>query len=273
MKLVPGQLNYLALPPGQTAPFDVGALQRAGLPIAPYIEHGSWETGQPDIMFYGRDPYRGVMGMYGNYVTLNGLGNTAAAGVAVSIASVQNRLNQGGAGLTADGLWGSRTRTALEAFARAQGVTLPAFNTAQYKLVNNRNVIVPAALAAAIGGASGGKTQAWEPSGPADADASTDPTNAQKPFPGFPGTSFPQIGERNIMQDAAAWAPTFFPRNQPRPPTQSRRAAAPAAEAPPAPPAPVQDASPNRTLLYVGIVGTLALLGLGVFLLRPKKAA
>lgn len=62
MKLVPGQLNFAALPPGQTAPFDVGALQRAGLPIAPYIEHGSWVTGEPDIMAYGRDPYRGLMG-------------------------------------------------------------------------------------------------------------------------------------------------------------------------------------------------------------------
>lgn len=63
MKLIPGQYNFLALPPGQSAPFDVGALQRAGLPIAPYIQHGSWETGQPDIMMYGRDPYRGLMGV------------------------------------------------------------------------------------------------------------------------------------------------------------------------------------------------------------------
>lgn len=272
MKLVPGQLNYLALPPGQTAPFDVAALQRAGLPIAPYVEHGSWETGQPDIMFYGRDPYRGVMGMYGNYVTLNGLGNTAAAGVTVSVESVQNRLNQSGAGLAADGLWGNRTRTALEAFARAQGVTLPAFNTAQYKLVNNRNVIVPAALAVAIGGASaasGGKTQAWEPSGPADSAA----TPTQKSF--IPGIPFPKVGERNIMQNmenAAAWAPTFFPRNQmPTAPAASAPAAfapaafAPAAEAP---------AAPNRTKLYVGAsIAALALVGLGVFLLRQKKAA
>lgn len=269
MKLVPGQLNYLALPPGQTAPFDVGALQRAGLPIAPYIEHGSWETGQPYIMFYGRDPYRGVMGMYGNYVTLNGLGNTAAAGVTVSVASVQNRLNQGGAGLTADGLWGNRTRTALEAFARAQGVALPAFNTARYKLVNNRNVIVPAALAAAIGGASaasGGKTQAWEPSGPADADASTDPTNAQKPGDRI---------TRSTLNQLLTIAPSIGPRPAAPPMRNQRRtpAAEPVEPVEPAA-APVQAASPNRTMLYVGIgVGTLALLGLGVFLLRPKKAA
>lgn len=62
MKLIPGQYNFLALPPGQSAPFSQEALQRAGMPIAPYIEHGSWETGQPDIMMYGRDPYRGLMG-------------------------------------------------------------------------------------------------------------------------------------------------------------------------------------------------------------------
>jgi hypothetical protein len=30
------------------------------LPIAPYIEHGSWVTGYPSIMRYGRDPYRGL---------------------------------------------------------------------------------------------------------------------------------------------------------------------------------------------------------------------
>ena len=63
MKLVPGQYNFLALPPGQSAPFSYEALQRTGMPIAPYIEHGSWETGQPDLMMYGRDPYRGMMGV------------------------------------------------------------------------------------------------------------------------------------------------------------------------------------------------------------------
>lgn len=63
MKLIPGQYNFNALPPGQSAPFDVGALQRAGLPIAPCIQHGSWETGQPNTMMFGRDPYRGLMGV------------------------------------------------------------------------------------------------------------------------------------------------------------------------------------------------------------------
>lgn len=62
-KWVPGQLSFQALPPGVTAPPDFQRLQEAGLPIAPYIEHGSWVTGQPDIMRYGLDPYRGIMGL------------------------------------------------------------------------------------------------------------------------------------------------------------------------------------------------------------------
>lgn len=64
-KWVPGQLSFQALPPGVTAPPDFQRLQEAGLPIAPYIEHGSWITGQPDIMRYGLDPYRGIMGLGG----------------------------------------------------------------------------------------------------------------------------------------------------------------------------------------------------------------
>jgi len=62
-KWVDGQLSFAALPPGVTAPPDFQRLQEAGLPIAPYIEHGSWVTGQPDIMRYGLDPYRGIMGL------------------------------------------------------------------------------------------------------------------------------------------------------------------------------------------------------------------
>jgi len=46
-----------------TAPPDFQRLREAGLPIAPYIEHGSWTTGEPDIMRYGLDPYRGIMGL------------------------------------------------------------------------------------------------------------------------------------------------------------------------------------------------------------------
>lgn len=42
---------------------SIAALRARGLPYAPYIQHGSWVTGQPDIAFYGRDPYRGIMGL------------------------------------------------------------------------------------------------------------------------------------------------------------------------------------------------------------------
>ncbi len=62
-KIVPGQINFATLPPGQTALPSLEPLVRAGLPIAPYIEHGSWETGEPAIMRYGLDPYRGIMGL------------------------------------------------------------------------------------------------------------------------------------------------------------------------------------------------------------------
>jgi len=66
-KGVPGQLSFAALPPGVTAPPNFQRLQEAGLPIAPYIEHGSWVTGEPDIMRYGLDPYRGIMGLGGSF--------------------------------------------------------------------------------------------------------------------------------------------------------------------------------------------------------------
>lgn len=62
-KIVPGQINFSALPAGRTSLPNLEPLVRAGMPIAPYIEHGSWETGEPDIMRYGLDPYRGIMGL------------------------------------------------------------------------------------------------------------------------------------------------------------------------------------------------------------------
>lgn len=64
-KIVPGQINFSTLPPGQTRLPNPEELLRAGLPLAPYIEHGSWATGEPSIMRYGRDPYRGIMGTGG----------------------------------------------------------------------------------------------------------------------------------------------------------------------------------------------------------------
>jgi len=57
-KLVPGQVNFMTTRTGRT--MSLQPLIEAGLPIAPYIEHGSWEFGQPAIMRYGLDPYRGL---------------------------------------------------------------------------------------------------------------------------------------------------------------------------------------------------------------------
>lgn len=62
-KIVPGQISFQTLPEGRSGFPSLDPLVQAGLPIAPYIEHGSWETGQPDIMRYGLDPYRGIMGL------------------------------------------------------------------------------------------------------------------------------------------------------------------------------------------------------------------
>jgi hypothetical protein len=66
-KIVPGQISFQTLPEGRFGFPSLDPLVRAGLPIAPYIEHGSWETGQPDIMRYGLDPYRGIMGLGQTY--------------------------------------------------------------------------------------------------------------------------------------------------------------------------------------------------------------
>lgn len=60
-KLLPGQIHFQTTPTGRIR--TVQPLLEAGLPLAPYIEHGSWVTGEPNIMRYGRDPYRGVMGL------------------------------------------------------------------------------------------------------------------------------------------------------------------------------------------------------------------
>lgn len=59
-KWIPGQISFASLPPGHTSLPSLQPLVEAGLPIAPYIEHGSFETGEPAIMRYGRDPYRGL---------------------------------------------------------------------------------------------------------------------------------------------------------------------------------------------------------------------
>jgi hypothetical protein len=71
-KLIPGFIAPSYLPEGGALP-NPQALIAAGLPIAPYIEHGSWATGQPSILRYGIDPYRGIMGDSGD-----GLGQAPA---------------------------------------------------------------------------------------------------------------------------------------------------------------------------------------------------
>lgn len=62
-KWVPGQISFASLPQWRTGLPSVQPLLEAGLPIAPYIEHGSFTTGEPSIMRYGLDPYRGIMGL------------------------------------------------------------------------------------------------------------------------------------------------------------------------------------------------------------------
>lgn len=60
-KWIPGQISFATTRTGRLP--SVQPLIEAGLPYAPFIEHGSFVTGQPDIARYGRDPYRGLMGI------------------------------------------------------------------------------------------------------------------------------------------------------------------------------------------------------------------
>lgn len=62
-KWVPGQIHFQTTRTGRLP--SLQPLIEAGLPIAPYIEHGSYATGQPAIMRYGLDPYRGISGLSG----------------------------------------------------------------------------------------------------------------------------------------------------------------------------------------------------------------
>lgn len=57
-KWIPGQIHFQTTRTGRLP--SLQPLIERGLPIAPYIEHGSYATGQPAIMRYGRDPYRGL---------------------------------------------------------------------------------------------------------------------------------------------------------------------------------------------------------------------
>jgi hypothetical protein len=57
-KWIPGQIHFQTTPSGKLP--SLRPLLEAGLPYAPYIEHGSYARGTPDIARYGRDPYRGL---------------------------------------------------------------------------------------------------------------------------------------------------------------------------------------------------------------------
>jgi hypothetical protein len=57
-KWVPGQIAFATAPRARLP--SVQPLIEAGLPYAPYIEHGSFRSGIPDVARYGRDPYRGI---------------------------------------------------------------------------------------------------------------------------------------------------------------------------------------------------------------------
>lgn len=97
-KIVPGQINFSTLPAGRTSFSSLEPLVRAGLPIAPYIEHGSWETGEPSIMRYGLDPYRGIMGLgcfFGRTVAPS---TSAPGGAPASFAAAMSAARSAGGG-------------------------------------------------------------------------------------------------------------------------------------------------------------------------------
>lgn len=60
-KYVPGQVGFLTSRRGRVP--RIQRMVEAG--VAPYIEHGSYITGAPDIVRFGYDPYRGIMGCSG----------------------------------------------------------------------------------------------------------------------------------------------------------------------------------------------------------------
>ena len=75
----------------------------------------------------------------------------APTGVDFGVRDLQLRLVRSRPDLVADGAWGGKTRGALEAFARARGISLPSFGTrGDYKLASGGKVRVPLALANAL---------------------------------------------------------------------------------------------------------------------------
>jgi hypothetical protein len=77
----------------------------------------------------------------------------APTGVDFGVRDLQLRLVRSRPDLVADGAWGGKTRGALEAFARARGISLPSFGTrGDYRLASGGKVRVPLALANALPG-------------------------------------------------------------------------------------------------------------------------
>ncbi len=52
-KFIPGQVNFLA-PHASNPERYINRRLARGLPYAPYIEHGSWATGEPDLVTWNR---------------------------------------------------------------------------------------------------------------------------------------------------------------------------------------------------------------------------
>jgi len=61
-KFIPGQVNFLAPVASNPERYMNRRLAR-GLPYAPYIEHGSWVTGEPDVVAWSPPEGAGLHGL------------------------------------------------------------------------------------------------------------------------------------------------------------------------------------------------------------------
>jgi len=102
-KFIPGQVNFLA-PWASNPERQMNRRLARGLPYAPYIEHGSWVTGAPDVVAW--EPPEGAgLQMFSTARGLHGLGQTLT-----DFACSGSALNAS---------WTTRTRDALNAAAQA----------------------------------------------------------------------------------------------------------------------------------------------------------
>jgi hypothetical protein len=74
---VPGQVNFMTSRHGHV-PLIQQFAEGYG-PMPGYVEHGSYVTSEPDIVRFGYDPYRGIMGL--GQLTEFACDQTAAAAV------------------------------------------------------------------------------------------------------------------------------------------------------------------------------------------------